>query len=270
MTALVARPAASGALARTSVAGKDITLSKGLAALCAEAAEGRQFMLVPAIAEHLPEATEKLQAVERMCVPPDAERLRMWGLVVNGLVGAPLEEKEFKDRLNLLLEALQGVPAAVLTRESARAVAETSEFWPSLKSIMAVLRPEARKLELLRHGLRTVLAATALPPPDDENGKPENAEAVQAILDSFRDRWKAATAPARASAMPAGGTGRGTNETPIPRSELNPADRLKALKLAAQSETNLVLRQLLEDRAARLASHLNGTPSHTPETTKGA
>lgn len=134
---------------------------------------------------------------------------------------------------------------------------------------MAVLRPEARKLELMRHGLRTVVSATALPPPDDENGKPESAEAVQAILDSFRERWKAATAPARASAMPAGGTGRGTDEMIIPQSELNPSDRLKALKLAASSETNPVLRRLLEERAARLSSHLQGTPSHASQPPEG-
>lgn len=126
MTALVTRPAASGALARTSVAGKDITLSKGLAALCAEAAEGHQFVLVPAIAEHLPEATEKLQTVESLCMPPDADRLRMWGLVVNDLIGAPLEEEDFRDRCAVLLEAMQGIPMAVLTRQTAYAVAETS------------------------------------------------------------------------------------------------------------------------------------------------
>ena len=101
---------------------------------------------------------------------------------------------------------MQQIPAGVLTQQSAHKVAETSEFWPSLKSIMGVLRPEARKLELLRHGLRTVLAATALPPPDDENRRPDNPEEVKAFLTGFRERLNRAMAPVRASSISAGGT----------------------------------------------------------------
>lgn len=151
------------------------------------------------------EAEQVLPLYEALCRPAGPAMVYEWLTDVALSVRNPPSEEDFEQRVRLVTEACEKLPALAWSPETRRAAMREWKFWPAVADVSDFLKqqPEVAKLLRTRDALRTIATSTPAKPPAPEASAAPDPEQREQILAKFHAdlrRAKAEVDTARDSA----------------------------------------------------------------------